>query len=138
MPEKIEDALDWLRSRNVTPTRQRRVLAELLVGDGKPRHVTAESLHIMTKESGEQISLATVYNTLRTFVASGLIKQIVTDGAKTYYDTRTEDHPHYYWEETGALTDAPMDAVAVKLESELPRGTRLVGVDAIIRLATDS
>ena len=84
-------------------------LAALLVGDGKNRHVTAESLHLASQEAGEAVSLATVYNTLRAFCEVGLVQEVTVDGSKSYFDTRTDDHPHFYWEDDGRLTDAPAD-----------------------------
>ena len=59
------------------------------------------------RRAGEPVSLATVYNTLRAFCEAGLLQEITVDGSKSYFDTRTEDHPHFYWEDTGELTDAP-------------------------------
>ena len=78
------------------PTRQRLALAELLVGDGMNRHVTAESLYALSADAGEKVSLATVYNTLRAFCDAGLMNEVVVDGSKSYFDTRTDDHPHFY------------------------------------------
>jgi len=90
---------EWLADAGVRPTRQRVALATLLVGDGQNRHVTAESLHAASQNAGEAVSLATVYNTLRAFCDAGLIKEITVDGSKSYFDTRTDDHPHFYWED---------------------------------------
>ncbi|MEO8243206.1 MAG: transcriptional repressor, partial [bacterium] len=97
----------WLARGDLRPTRQRLALATLLVGDGENRHVTAESLYALTTASGEKVSLATVYNTLRAFCTAGLINEVVVDGARSYFDTRMDDHPHFYWEDSHALTDAP-------------------------------
>ncbi len=93
-PEQTHIA-SWLAQGNLRPTRQRLALAELLVGDGRNRHVTAESLFEAARNAGEQVSLATVYNTLRAFCDAGLMREITVDGTKSYFDTRTEDHPHF-------------------------------------------
>ena len=98
----------WLARGGLRPTRQRLALAALLVGDGQNRHVTAEGLFAAAAQSGEKVSLATVYNTLRAFCAAGLLNEIVVDGARSYFDTRLDDHPHFYWEDSHALTDAPL------------------------------
>lgn len=124
-------AAHWLSSADVRPTKQRLALAELLVGDGQNRHVTAESLH---EASGASVSLATVYNTLRTFCAEGLMNEITVDGHKSYFDTRTDDHPHYYWEDTAMLSDAPKDAVRLAGLPDAPEGTEINKIDIIIRL----
>ncbi|MYA88119.1 MAG: transcriptional repressor, partial [Boseongicola sp. SB0662_bin_57] len=85
---------EWLGKAGLRPTRQRIALARLLVGDGQHRHVTAESLHSAARNAGEAVSLATVYNTLRAFCDAGLLQEITVDGTKSYFDTRTDDHPH--------------------------------------------
>lgn len=128
-------ARDWLCSADVRPTRQRLALAELLVGDGRNRHVTAESLYAAASQAGAPVSLATVYNTLRAFCDAGLLLEITVDASKSYFDTRVDEHPHYFWEKTGQLTDAPRDAVAFAREPIAPEGTEIARVDVVIRLA---
>ncbi len=85
----------WLAKGKVRPTKQRVALANLLVGDGQDRHVTAESLFESAQGSGEKVSLATVYNTLRCFCDAGLMQEITVDGTRSYFDTRMDDHPHF-------------------------------------------
>lgn len=130
-------AATWLTGAGLRPTRQRLALAELLVGDGTNRHVTAESLHEATRALDESVSLATVYNTLKAFCAAGLLTEVTVDGTRSYFDTRVDDHPHYYWEDDGHLTDAPNDAVRLMGTPLLPEGTRLSRVDVVIRLRRD-
>ena len=125
---------DWLAMANLRPTRQRVALASLLVGDGKDRHVTAESLHMASREAGETVSLATVYNTLRAFCDAGLVQEVTVDGSKSYFDTRTDDHPHFYWEDEGHLTDAPADRLEIRQLPDAPEGTEIAKVDVVIRL----
>ena len=98
---------EWLKAAGLRPTRQRLMLADLLVGDGKNRHVTAESLYAQALNAGERVALATVYNTLRAFCRAGLVQEVTVDGSKSYFDTRTDDHPHFFWEDSAELTDAP-------------------------------
>ena len=128
-------ARTWLNEASVRPTRQRLALAELLVGDGRNRHVTAESLYASACDGGVRVSLATVYNTLRAFCDAGLMTEVTVDGSKSYFDTRVDEHPHYYWEDTGQLTDAPRDAVAFAREPEAPEGMRISRVDVVIRVS---
>lgn len=127
-------AREWLASAGVRPTRQRLALAKLLVGDGRDRHVTAESLYAAAAEAGAQVSLATVYNTLRTFCDAGLMNEITVDGTRSYFDTRIDEHPHYFWEDSGTLTDAPRSAVAFSRTPKAPEGTEIARVDVVIRL----
>lgn len=129
---------DWLAAKGLRPTRQRVTLAALLIGDGQDRHVTAESLFEAAKRNGEAVSLATVYNTLRTFCEAGLLSEITVDGNKSYFDTRTDEHPHYYWEDEARLTDAPKAAVTFESVAGAPEGTEISRVDVVIRLRSKS
>ena len=124
----------WLARGGLRPTRQRVVLAELLVGDGENRHVTAESLHAASKDAGEKVSLATVYNTLRAFCHAGLLQEVTVDGHRSYFDTRIDDHPHFYWEDHGTLTDAPADDLRILGLPAAPAGTAVSRVEVVIRL----
>ena len=127
-------SLDWLGRVGLRPTRQRVSLAKLLVGDGQDRHVTAESLHLAAEDAGEAVSLATVYNTLKAFCDAGLLQEITVDGSKSYFDTRTDDHPHFYWEDDALLTDAPADELRIQRLPGAPDGTEIAKVDVVIRL----
>ena len=125
---------DWLSKAGLRPTRQRMTLAQLLVGDGQHRHVTAESLFDAAKGQGDAVSLATVYNTLRAFCDAGLMQEVTVDGSKSYFDTNTHDHPHFFWEDTGELTDAPADQLKISSLPKIPEGAELSKVDVVIRL----
>jgi Fur family iron response transcriptional regulator len=125
---------DWLAEAGLRPTRQRVALAALLVGDGKNRHVTAESLHAASHEAGDSVSLATVYNTLRAFCDAGLMQEVMVDGSKSYFDTRTDDHPHFFWEDEARLTDAPADELEIMRLPQAPAGAEVSKVDVVIRL----
>lgn len=129
-----ERGAHWLTKAGLRPTRQRLCLAALLVGDGRHRHVTAESLHAAAEAKGEPVSLATVYNTLKTFCEAGLINEISVDGSRSYFDTRLDDHPHFFWEDEGRLTDAPADQLKIAQLPKLPEGAELSRVDVVIRL----
>ncbi len=128
----------WLEGGDVRPTKQRVALASLLVGDGNHRHVTAESLFDAVRASGEKVSLATVYNTLRAFSEAGLLREITVNGTKSYFDTDTSNHAHFYWEETGELADAghdhPEHEVRVSNLPPPPHGARIAKVDVVISL----
>lgn len=127
-------SLAWLSNGGLRPTRQRLALASLLVGDGMNRHVTAEGLFAAAAGAGDKVSLATVYNTLRAFCAAGLLNEVVVDGARSYFDTRTDDHPHFYWEDSHQLSDAPADDLAISGLPEAPEGMIVSRVDVVIRL----
>ncbi|WP_247742712.1 iron response transcriptional regulator IrrA [Shimia sp. R9_1] len=124
----------WLASGGLRPTRQRVALAALLVGDGNDRHVTAESLYASVQDSGDRVSLATVYNTLRAFCDAGLMQEITVDGAKSYFDTNTGDHPHFFWEDDRILTDAPSEELKIARLPNAPEGAEISKIDVVIRL----
>ncbi len=134
LDQAVKRGTEWLAKGELRPTRQRVALACLLVGDGVDRHVTAESLFAASTETGEGVSLATVYNTLRAFCEAGLMQEVVVDGSKSYFDTRMDDHPHFYWEDTAELTDARTDQLEIARLPDLPAGTEISKVDVVIRL----
>ncbi|NIZ10220.1 iron response transcriptional regulator IrrA [Pseudooceanicola sp. HF7] len=132
-----ERGTNWLSKAGLRPTRQRVGLATLLVGDGHDRHVTAESLFASAKKSGQPVSLATVYNTLRAFCEAGLMREITVDGSRSYFDTNMHDHPHFYWEHDGELTDAPSEELEIARLPRAPQGATISKVDVVIRLRRD-
>jgi Fur family iron response transcriptional regulator len=136
MDENIADmrGAAWLSRGGLRPTRQRLALASLLVGDGEDRHVTAEGLYAAAAAAGEKVSLATVYNTLRAFCEAGLVNEVVVDATRSYFDTRLDDHPHFYWEDRQLLTDAPRDELKITGLPSPPEGTEIARVDLVIRL----
>lgn len=133
-PQSQNIATNWLVDAGLRPTRQRMALAELLVGDGHHRHVTAESLFEAAKKNGDAVSLATVYNTLRAFCDAGVLQEITVDGSKSYFDTNTHDHPHFFWEDEGRLSDAPSDELVIQRLPDAPHGVEIASVDVVIRL----
>lgn len=124
----------WLAAGDLRPTRQRMALAKLLVGDGQHRHVTAESLFDAACNSGAKVSLATVYNTLRSFTEAGLMTEITVDGTRSYFDTNVSDHAHFYWEDEGRISDAPHGSVRFEQLPEPPKGAEIARIDVVIRL----
>jgi len=132
--DSLTRGTDWLAGAGLRPTKQRVALAALLVGDGKHRHFTAESLFASAQKAGEQVSLATVYNTLKAFCEAGLVQEITVDGTKSYFDTNTHDHPHFFWEDDQRLTDAPADELEITRLPQAPEGAEVASVDVVIRL----
>jgi Fur family iron response transcriptional regulator len=134
----IETVDQWLAKGGLRPTRQRTILAQRLIGDGQNRHVTAESLFAASNDHEVKVSLATVYNTLSAFCDAGLMREITVDGAKSYFDTNMTDHPHFYWEDTFELADAPADQLKISVLPNAPVGAEIAKVDVIIRLRRKS
>lgn len=133
-PQHLERGKNWLVKGALRPTRQRLTLASLLVGDGQDRHVTAEGLHDAVLRSGDRVSLATVYNTLRAFCDAGLMQEVTVDGTRSYFDTRVDDHPHFYHEDDGSLCDAPAAGLEISSLPDVPEGYEIAKVDVVIRL----
>ena len=101
-------ASERLRAAGLRPTRQRRLLADLLFQHGH-RHVTAELLHQEARDAGYPVSLATVYNALHQFTDAGLLQQVIVEPSHSYFDTNIDPHQHFYEEDVGRLTDISAD-----------------------------
>lgn len=125
--------LDRLRGAGLRPTRQRMALAKLLFESGD-RHVTAEALHGEAQSADVRVSLATVYNTLHQFTDAGLLREIMVDSARSYFDTNTSDHHHFFLEDQGELTDIPVAEVEVNRLPTPPMGHAIERVDVVIRV----
>ena len=127
------NALEQLNSVGLRPTRQRLALAKLLFDRGDC-HLTAEQLHTAARTAGVKVSLATVYNTLHQFKDVGLLRDVVVEAGRSYFDTNTSEHHHFFSESTGELTDIPADAISVLNLPQMPEGQSLERVDVIVRL----
>ena len=130
------NALELLRAVHLRPTRQRLALVRLLFEQGD-RHVTAEQLHGEAVEAAVRVSLATVYNTLNQFIEEGLLREVVVNSSRSYFDTNVSDHHHFFFEDTGQLLDIPGEHVAVSGLPKLPAGAVIRRVDVIIRVDRD-
>jgi Fur family iron response transcriptional regulator len=125
--------LDRLKVAGLRPTRQRLALAKLLF-EGEDRHVTAEQLHSEAHAANIKVSLATVYNTLHQFTEAELMREVVVEPGRSYFDTNITDHHHFFHEDAGELTDIPAAALSVARLPATPDGTEIKRVDVIIRL----
>ena len=122
-----------LRGASLRPTRQRLALGALLFGSGD-RHVSAEMLHAEALKSGEQVSLATVYNTLHQFTEAGLLRELAIDGGKAYFDTNVSNHNHFFVEHESRLIDIPGTEIRVDGLPEPPEGMKISHIDVVVRL----
>lgn len=129
----FSSALDRLRTAGLRPTRQRLALARLLF-EGGDRHVAAEQLHNEACAANVRVSLATVYNTLHQFTAAGLLREVVVEPGRSYFDTNTTDHHHFFVPENGGLFDIPAGELSVVNLPAPPQGTAIDRVDVIIRV----
>lgn len=123
-----------LQKAGLRPTRQRMALARLLF-DGPNRHVTAEELQREAISNNIRVSLATIYNTLHQFTEAGLLREVVVDTGRAYFDTNTSSHHHFYFEDTGRIQDIPADQVKISALPGLPEGVNLNRVDVVVRVS---
>ncbi len=129
----FHDVREMLREVGLRPTRQRLALGWLLFAKGD-RHVTAEMLHEEAIRARFPVSLATVYNTLHQFTEVSLLREVAVDGSKTYFDTNSSDHHHFYVEGQNELVDIPEASVTVDRLPEAPEGFEVARVDVVVRL----
>lgn len=122
-----------LRMAGLRPTRQRVALAELLFG-GPHRHVSAEQLHAEANSAKVNVSLATIYNTLHQFHEAGLLREVAVDASRSYFDTDTSDHHHFYIEDEQRMIDIPADSIVIQELPEAPRGMVVTHVDVVVRV----
>jgi Fur family iron response transcriptional regulator len=122
-----------LRMAGLRPTRQRIALAELLFS-GEHRHVSAEELHAEAGAARVNVSLATIYNTLHQFQQAGLLREVAIDASRSYFDTDTSDHHHFYLEDEQRVVDIPSAGIVINGLPEAPDGTVVTHVDVIVRV----
>ncbi|MBI0163559.1 transcriptional repressor [Bartonella sp. M0283] len=125
-----------LREKGLRPTRQRMALADLLFSKGN-RHIAAEELHEEAVKASVPVSLATVYNTLHQFTEAGLLRIIAVEGSKTWFDTNTSDHHHFFLEGENEIVDIPSGPEGKPIVGNLPEppeGMEISHVDLIVRL----
>ncbi len=129
----VHDLRRRLRDSGLRPTRQRVGLGWLLFAKGD-RHVTAEILFDEASKARVPVSLATVYNTLHQFTEAGLLREVAVDGAKTYFDTNTGNHHHFFVEGDNTLFDIEGPSIEIGALPEPPEGMEIARVDVIVRL----
>lgn len=126
-------AVDRLSKAGLRPTRQRLALARLLFEDGN-RHITAEQLHREAGAANVKVSLATVYNALNQFTTVGLLREVAVEAGRSYFDTNTTQHHHFFNDDTGELQDIPGDSVVLSVLPEVPENTVIGTVDVVVHI----
>lgn len=128
--------IDLLKAHSITPTQQRIDIAAILFA--RPQHMSAEEVLWAANLNQAHVSKATVYNTLGLFAAKGLVREVIVDPAKVFYDSNTQPHHHFYNTDTGVLTDIDPALVGIERLPEAPGGTAAEGVDVVIRVRNKS
>ena len=131
-----EDAIGLLRRYGIGLTRQRADIAQVLFA--RHQHLSADQIQAQVNSRYAYASKATVYNTLRLFLSKGLVREVLVDSSKVFYDSNTEVHHHLYNVESGELTDISADMVAVSQLPKLPDGMVAEGVDVVIRVRSSN
>tara|TARA_B100000029_G_scaffold338412_1_gene330628 strand:+ start:1053 stop:1469 length:417 start_codon:yes stop_codon:yes gene_type:complete len=121
-----------LRLYGLRPTMARLRIGMMLLD--KPRHLSADQVYEKLIEKGHSVSKATVYNTLNAFVKRGLLNQVAIDPIKTYYDSSTNAHHHFYNMDTGQLYDIPSEDLTIESIPQLPQDTKIQDLEIVIKI----
>jgi Fur family iron response transcriptional regulator len=130
------DAAAVLRRCGVVPTSQRVLITQTLLS--RCAHLSAEDVFRLVNAEDQHVSKATVYNTLGLLARKGVIREVIADPARVFYDPNTSPHHHLYDQSTGELTDVDASQVQVTGLPPLPEGAALQGVDVVIRIRSAS
>ena len=130
--DPAQDIASQLRKVGITPTQQRVQIAEILFA--RPQHMSADQVLALVNRDGPTASKATIYNTLGLFARKGLVREVIVDPSKVFYDSNTTVHHHFFNVDTGELTDIPADELVLSRMPELPPGTESAGIDVIFRI----
>ena len=130
------DIAEQLREVGITPTQQRVQIAEILFA--RPQHLSADQILAVVNSNGPIASKATIYNTLGLFARKGLVREVIVDPSKVFYDSNTSAHHHFYNVDSGELTDIDAREVMIPNLPDLPANTQPAGVDIIFRIRENS
>ncbi|MCG8436115.1 MAG: transcriptional repressor [Gammaproteobacteria bacterium] len=118
--------------RDIAPTPQRLELARVMLA--KPQHLSADQLHARVNAKGISVSMATVYNTLRLFSERNLVREVVVDPNRVFYDSNVAAHHHFYNLDTGELSDIPDSKVIIGKLPRMSRGQEIAAVDVVLKV----
>mgnify|MGYP001812959461 CR=1 FL=1 len=127
-----EDIAGLLKSHGVMPTQQRMIIARILFN--RDQHLSADQVMKRVNEGRSHVSKATVYNTLGLFARKGLVREVIVDPTRVFYDSNTSEHHHFYNVDSGELIDIGSDSLAVDSLASLPEGTVVEDIDVLIRV----
>ena len=123
-----------LQDYKISPTRQRVEIAEFLFQ--RPQHLSAEKILDGVTNAGNRVSRATVYNTMGLFSSKGVVREVLIDRERVFYDSNTEPHQHLYNVDTGELTDVYDVENNRVTEPELPEGIRIINTDIVYKVTS--
>jgi Fur family transcriptional regulator, iron response regulator len=136
---KNEEFVDKLRLSGLRPTKQRIKICDLLFNRERTFHFTINDLSkIISKEISEKISLATIYNTVHAFKKKGYLKEISINSDKSYFDTNTTAHHHFFDEDTNELIDCNSNDIdSINIKKNIT-GKKINSVEVLVRVASDN
>jgi len=130
--------ISLLKENGLKPTTQRNLIGKQLFLNGNNKHFTAEDLYGEIKLKNKNISLATIYNTLHSFVEKKILKLISVKEGKAIFCTNMKNHYHFFNPKTGKLTDIPYEKIKIKKLPKPPKGTKIDNIEITINLNTKS
>jgi Fur family iron response transcriptional regulator len=136
MPYTRDNLVEMLRRHGINPTHQRIEIAYALFSRGE--HLSADQVLAIVNDRHSETSKATVYNTLNLFLEKRLVREVIVDPHKVFYDPNTEPHHHLYNVDTGELTDVDASAIEISGLPPLPDGMVTEGVDIIVRVRSNA
>jgi len=129
------DVAGLLRDHDILPTQQRLMIARVLFA--RRQHYSADQVMTSVNDGRDRVSKATVYNTLGLFARNGLVREVIVDPTRVFYDPNTSEHHHFYNIDSGELIDVDSSKLQITDLPELPEGTVAAGVDVIIRIRSE-
>ena len=126
------DVAGLLRAHGINHTSQRVIITRILFT--RCAHLSADDVFRLVNATGHRVSKATVYNTLGLLADKGVVREVIADPSRIFYDPNTAPHHHFFDVESGELTDISADQIQVSGLPPLPTGAQLDGVDVIVRL----
>ena len=133
-PLERSEIVSMLQHHKISPTRQRVEIAEFLFQ--RPQHLSAEKILDGVTEAGNRVSRATVYNTMGLFASKGVVREVLIDRERVFYDSNTKVHQHLYNVDTGELTDIYDAEIDMVTEPELPDGVRIIDTDIVFKVTS--
>lgn len=130
------DVAGMLREHDILPTQQRLMIARVLFSN--VQHYSADQVMTSVNDGRDRVSKATVYNTLGLFARNGLVREVIVDPTRVFYDPNTSDHHHFYNVDTGELIDIDSSKLKITDLPELPEGTAAAGIDVILRIRNET
>ena len=131
--DNLNVANNKISCSNLKFTKQRKSILKILFSNGHG-HYTAEQIHSSVIKDGFKVSLATVYNTLKEFTKIGIIKGIKVSSDKTFFDTNSKPHHHFYHKKSGKLEDIELKKIKISEIPKIPKGNKLDSIEVIINL----